>query len=295
MVDTSALNELIAALRIETAQNSISPETIAGILYRISALLAGATTDKEMEGFHNLQSLVGALQQQSALLLQQSTTLQQQANLQQQDLTQLQDKVEDNEDDIAKLQPSLTSLQAKYQGLRDTLFIAAEVKDRFLTIRGAQPLLDRNTVPYIFRRTRKVNRIRYRDAQGNTKKRKTKKRKGWHIMGGYDTIRLNERFEVSIDYRVHGKPKLEQSFSYHPMDFIKISTDKRGKKQVAYGKSMVSLWDDKLGKERVVKLRYGIAFAHNMQSNLVIQNLHSNIAEFSVIYDPVDKSWSFGK
>ena len=249
MVDTSALNELIAALRIETAQNSISPETIAGILYRISNLLAGATTDKEMEGFHNLQYIVNALQQQ--------------VNIHLQAYSQLQNRVDGNEEDISKINPALSSLQDLILGLRDTIMITAEVKDRFLTIEGAQPLLDKGLVPYIFRKTRKVNRIRYRDAQGQTKKRKTKKRKGWHIMGGYDTIRINANGEVAIDYRVHGKPKLEQSFSYHPMDFIKISTDKRGKKQVAYGKSLVSLWDDKLEKERVVKLRYGIAFSKN--------------------------------
>lgn len=282
MVDTSALNTLIAALRMETAQNSISPETIAGILYRISALLDGVTTDKEMEGFHNLNQGLNTLQQDLGDL--------------QLLVKALQGRMQLNENAITSIQSEISKLQQKLSNLRDTIFIAAEVKERLLTIKGAQPLLDRKTFPYIFRRTRKVNRIRYRDAQGNTKKRKSKKLKGWHIMGGYDTIRINANGEVSIDYRVHGKPKLEQSFSYHPMDFIKISTDKRGKKQVAYGKSMVSLWDDKLGKERVVKLKYGIAFAYNnMQANMIIQNLHSNIAEFNIIYDPVDKSWSFGK
>ena len=194
------------------------------------------------------------------------------------------------EDDIIILRNELTDIQ-------DIRTISVEVKDRFLTLQGAAPLWERKLIPYLFRLTKKANRKRYKNSAGVRIRKKNRPRKGWHLMGDRTTLNVDANtLEVSIKTTVHGNDKREASYSYHPMDFIKLSTDVGGHKQVAYGKRLISLWNDEKERERKVSLKYGIAFGYKMTGDGVpIESLCTNIAEFSVVYNPKDKSWSFSK
>ena len=194
------------------------------------------------------------------------------------------------EDDIIILRNELTDIQ-------DIRTICVEVKDRFLTLQGAAPLLERKLIPYLFRLTKKANRKRYKNSAGVKIRKKNRPRKGWHLMGNRTTLNVDATtFEVSINTTVHGNDKREASYSYHPMDFIKLSNDLNGHKQVAYGKRLISLWNEEKERERKVSLKYGIAFGYKMTGDGVpIESLCTNIAEFSVVYNPKDKSWSFSK
>lgn len=193
------------------------------------------------------------------------------------------------EDDIIILRNDINDIQ-------DIRTISIDVKDRFLTVQGAGPLLDKNMQPYLFRFTKKANRKRYTDSTGKRIRKKNKPRKGWHLMGDKDTLKIDKNtFEISINTTVHGANR-EPSYSYHPMDFIKQSTDKHGHKQVAYGKRLISLWNGENNSERKVELKYGIAFGfRNRIDGMPIEMLYTNIAEFSIIYDPKSCSWSFSK
>ena len=193
------------------------------------------------------------------------------------------------EDDIIILRNDINDIQ-------DIRTISVDVKDRFLTVQGAGPLLDKNMQPYLFRFTKKANRKRYTDSTGKRIRKKNKPRKGWHLMGDKDTLKIDKNtFEISINTTVHGANR-EPSYSYHPMDFIKQSTDKHGHKQVAYGKRLISLWNGENNSERKVELKYGIAFGfRNRIDGMPIEMLYTNIAEFSIIYDPKSCSWSFSK
>ena len=194
------------------------------------------------------------------------------------------------EDDIIFLRNDINDIQ-------DLRTISVEVKDRFLTLQGAAPLLERKLIPYLFRLTKKANRKRYKNSAGVRIRKKNRPRKGWHLMGDRTTLNVDANtLEVSIKTTVHGNDKREPSYSYHPMDFIKLSTDVGGHKQVAYGKRLISLWNDEKERERKVSLKYGIAFGYKMTGDGVpIESLCTNIAEFSVVYNPKDKSWSFSK
>ena len=194
------------------------------------------------------------------------------------------------EDDIIVLRNDINDIQ-------DIRIISVEVKDRFLTLQGAAPLLERKLIPYLFRLTKKANRKRYKNSAGVRIRKKNRPRKGWHLMGDRTTLNVDANtLEVSIKTTVHGNDKREASYSYHPMDFIKLSTDVGGHKQVAYGKRLISLWNDEKERERKVSLKYGIAFGYKMTGDGVpIESLCTNIAEFSVVYNPKDKSWSFSK
>ena len=194
------------------------------------------------------------------------------------------------EDDIIVLRNDINDIQ-------DIRTISVDVKDRFLILQGAAPLLERKLIPYLFRLTKKANRKRYTNSAGTRIRKKSKPRKGWHLMGNRTTLNVDATtLEVSINTTVHGNDKREASYSYHPMDFIKLSNDIDGHKQVAYGKRLISLWDEEKERERKVSLKYGIAFGYKIKGDgLPIDLLCTNIAEFSVVYDPKSRSWSFSK
>lgn len=193
------------------------------------------------------------------------------------------------EDDIIILRNDINDIQ-------DIRTISVDVKDRFLILQGAAPLLERKLIPYLFRLTKKANRKRYTNSAGTRIRKKNKPRKGWHLMGDRTTLNVDATtLEVSINTTVHGADR-EPSYSYHPMDFIKLSNDLNGHKQVAYGKRLISLWNEKKERERKVSLKYGIAFGYKIKGDgLPIDLLCTNIAEFSVVYDPKSRSWSFSK
>ena len=193
------------------------------------------------------------------------------------------------EDDIIVLRNDINDIQ-------DIRTISVDVKDRFLILQGAAPLLERKLVPYLFRLTKKANRKRYKNSAGVKIRKKNRPRKGWHLMGNRTTLNVDATtLEVSINTTVHGADR-EPSYSYHPMDFIKLSNDLNGHKQVAYGKRLISLWNEEKERERKVSLKYGIAFGYKITGDgLPIDLLCTNIAEFSVVYDPKSRSWSFSK
>jgi hypothetical protein len=204
-------------------------------------------------------------------------------------LETLDTEVVEAEDDIIILRNDINDIQ-------DIRTISIDVKDRFLILQGAAPLLERKLIPYLFRLTKKANRKRYKNSAGVKIRKKNKPRKGWHLMGDRTTLNVDATtLEVSINTTVHGADR-EPSYSYHPMDFIKQSTDKHGHKQVAYGKRLISLWNGENNSERKVELKYGIAFGYKTTGDgLPIDLLCTNIAEFSIIYDPKSCSWSFSK
>ena len=212
------------------------------------------------------------------------------------DITELKNNQKTTDEVIIEIEDNITLLNNRLNEIQDIRTITVEVKSRFLTVQGAEPLLAQGRLPYLFRLTKKTNRKRYTDSTGKRIRKKNKPRKGWHLMGDRNSLKIDSStFEVSINTTIHGADR-EPSYSYHPMDFIKLSNDLNGHKQVAYGKRLISLWNEEKEQERKVSLKYGIAFGYKRTGDgLPIDLLCTNIAEFSIVYDPVDKSWSFSK
>ena len=212
-------------------------------------------------------------------------------------ITELHTLLEEVDTQIIEIEDEIIFLRNDINNMQDIRTISVEVKDRFLILQGAAPLLERKLIPYLFRLTKKANRKRYTNSAGTRIRKKSKPRKGWHLMGNRTTLNVDATtLEVSINTTVHGNDKREASYSYHPMDFIKLSNDIDGHKQVAYGKRLISLWNEEKERERKVSLKYGIAFGYKIKGDgLPIDLLCTNIAEFSVVYDPKSRSWSFSK
>ena len=212
-------------------------------------------------------------------------------------IADLRSLLETLDTEMGEAEDEIIVLRNDINDIQDIRTISVDVKDRFLTLQGAAPLLERKLIPYLFRLTKKANRKRYKNSAGVKIRKKNRPRKGWHLMGNRTTLNVDATtFEVSINTTVHGNDKREASYSYHPMDFIKLSNDLNGHKQVAYGKRLISLWNEEKERERKVSLKYGIAFGYKIKGDgLPIDLLCTNIAEFSVVYDPKSRSWSFSK
>ena len=211
-------------------------------------------------------------------------------------ITDLRSLLETLDTEMGEAEDDIIVLRNDINDIQDIRTISVDVKDRFLILQGAAPLLERKLVPYLFRLTKKANRKRYKNSAGVKIRKKNRPRKGWHLMGNRTTLNVDATtFEVSINTTVHGADR-EPSYSYHPMDFIKLSNDLNGHKQVAYGKRLISLWNEEKERERKISLKYGIAFGYKTTGDgLPIDLLCTNIAEFSVVYDPKSRSWSFSK
>lgn len=174
-----------------------------------------------------------------------------------------------------------------------------------LVVRGHKQLRKEGYVPYLFRYTKK------RNFYGNESefKRKCDIKKGWNLYGSVHTVRLDKGV-LEINDTTHqtiDKPANEGEeliYSSKPEKFMHIHLRERDSLHtVAWGKSLVVMED--IGKGRTngkfsfrrLRFHFGLGFAKKMEPNQILitpANLVSNLAEFSIIYDPSLKRWHFG-
>lgn len=290
VVDFLALQERLQALT--TIYTSLTQGTADRNHIYLTPTTYNVGSDEHYTNADSIRIQQATTERAGAMRAQQVIDL----NAAKKDITELKNNQKTTDEVIIEIEDNITLLNNRLNEIQDIRTITVEVKSRFLTVQGAEPLLAQGRLPYLFRLTKKANRKRYTDSTGKRIRKKNKPRKGWHLMGDKDTLKIDRNtFEISINTTVHGADR-EPSYSYHPMDFIKLSTDKHGHKQVAYGKRLISLWNGENNSERKVELKYGIAFGfRNRIGGMPIEMLYTNIAEFSIIYDPKSCSWSFSK
>ena len=173
-----------------------------------------------------------------------------------------------------------------------------------LRLRGAQYLKEKGYVPYLFRYTRKRNRII--DQDGN--KLHGDIRKGWNVLGDGTTVQIGPLGEVKIRKMAVKHPDIEldelEDYQTQPKFFIKEAIDETtGRPYVPFGKSRIDLvlkQQDGSYKQRKVSLLYGIAFASyttGKRERLDIGKLVTPIVPFhvSTIYISGNRRWIFEK
>ena len=290
VVDFLALQERLQALT--TIYTSLTQGTADRNHIYLTPTTYNVGSDEHYTNADSIRIQQATTERAGAMRAQQVIDL----NAAKKDITELKNNQKTTDEVIIEIEDNITLLNNRLNEIQDIRTITVEVKSRFLTVQGAEPLLAQGRLPYLFRLTKKANRKRYTDSTGKRIRKKNKPRKGWHLMGDRNSLKIDSStFEVSINTTIHGADR-EPSYSYHPMDFIKLSNDLNGHKQVAYGKRLISLWNEEKEQERKVSLKYGIAFGYRRTGDgLPIDLLCTNIAEFSIVYDPVDKSWSFSK
>jgi hypothetical protein len=84
-----------------------------------------------------------------------------------------------------------------------------------------------------------------------------------------------------------------------PVCLLHIKTDKRGNKYVPWGLSKIYMNDfHRKGVERMLRLPYAIGFAKEKpigRTTITADDLVSNLAQFSIIYDRENELWQASK
>ena len=134
-----------------------------------------------------------------------------------------------------------------------------------LYVRGAKTLVAAGYTPYLFRYTKKRNRVNV----GNVK-RHGPVRKGWNVLGKADTVSIGDNEQVLIDASVIDRTyDGDQQYRHEARYFVKDAADKDGSRLASFGKIriMVSEKQGKLMVPRKVRLQYGIAFSSAKADN----------------------------
>ena len=330
-IDVKSLTQIISDFRKLQSKDSVSPESLGAILQRIADLLATAGTSDTvtaiqtlLNGFKAAGQAVCSIEQGAAdrnnilaniravdlgngsiatasnnLFIKQATTERAGAMRAQQvvDLNNARNR-------IAEILPLLEKIQAKLgmtdgtKGLYNTAQISVAVVNGTLRIYGAQQLIADGYVPYLFRHTRKRNQWGDKlviEAGGATKKY-CDKRKGWNLYGSVHSVKISGSFSTNS--------KTDQStvavgYSTSPDALVTVHIRRDGTPSIGWGRSTISMLDPKNpNKHRMIRLRFAVGLAKKMlpgRSLITTANLASSLAEFSIIYNPNTKLWTFGK
>lgn len=332
-INVKSITQLISEFRALQAKDAITPESLGYILQRLADLIATAGTSetvteikKLLDGFKLAGSAVVSISQSTpdrnhiyvhqeklnlqngvkydsnGIFIQQATTERAGAMRAQQviDLNNTRRAVADIEKILEQVQIKLGMTEGT-RGLYNNAQITVQVSDGSLLLFGGSQLVADGYVPYLFRQTRKRNRWydRYAIGAGAPMKKYCDKRKGWNLFGSVHTVKLNGTV-LMFTTSLHSFMSKEASgYTSSPTALVRCFTNSRGEPCFAWGRSVVSLLDPKNPKKhRMIRLRFAVGFAKKIfpgRTRITPANLVSSLAEFSVIYNPTDKSWHFGR
>ena len=175
-------------------------------------------------------------------------------------------RLDDAERDIFYLRKAIGSVGGGGTGQLLPIALRIGKGGEPLRVLGALPLIEKGYFPYLFRYSRKTNRITDRDDHDELIKKHGPIRKGWNMVGKAGTIKVANDGTVTIGKNAFKHPLIDtEQLEDRQTDakfFLKEDVDYRGNPYVSYGKAHVSLTRMKGGVEmrRKVRLLYGIAF-----------------------------------
>lgn len=331
-IDTKSLTDIITEFRALQVKDAVSPESLGYILQRIVDLLATAGTSetvsniqKLLDGFKAAGQAITALSQGKAdrnhiyatkstvnlatgaitssegIFIQQATTERAGAMRAQQviDLNAAKKSVSELEKLLASVQSEIEKLKGSSgsgQGGGLTPISVQTEGDR-LYVLGAHNLILAGYIPYLFRHTRKRSRFNAKDVEKT--KKYCRERRGWNLFGSCYTVRMDGN---KFTFNASGKSQYtleSDNYSDSPQTLVTEHVDVNGIPTVAWGRGCISLLDPRnSNKRRMIRLRFAIGFSRIItpgRKRVTTADLVSTLAEFSLVYDPNLKSWSFSK
>ena len=203
------------------------------------------------------------------------------------DLAATQKSVQDNSSTI-------TSIKAK----TDCPRIAIDVIDGKLHVTNYAHYINNGYFPFVFRLTSKRNRC---TLDNYPEKKRGAKHKGWHVIGGLpNNVKIDAygyvKFRTSPLEDWGGDKDAVFSHSYEP-DYVVGVKGTGDKRYVPWGKKKVKVAKD-TSRYMMRRFRFAIGFGKAYERDIFYLSparLGSNLAEFSVIFDPITKKFHFGK
>ena len=248
-----------------------------------------------------LSEMVNQLQTTVSTNSEQLTNLTEVADYCSESIADLSENLQVTKEDLATTHESvvvnaksITSIKAK----TDCPRISVEVIDGCLRVWGASYYIKNGYIPFVFRFTSKRNKW---DLENRPDEKRGRLNKGWHVIGGHSD---NVKFDNEL-YAMFRKSPLSQ---WHALKDAPISHSYEAKylvgaigsgetMYVPWGKKQVKVTSES-GTYLMRRFRYAIGFGKTYERNWISLSpnmLASNLAEFSVIFDPSRKVFVFGK
>ena len=216
-------------------------------------------------------------------------------------IADLAENLQVTNDDLAATQKSveenargITSIKAK----TDCPRIAVEVVDGKLRVYNASYYTKNGYYPFVFRFTSKRNRC---TLENYPNRKRGAKNKGWHVIGGLpNDVKIDSNgcvmFRTSPleDWHHLGNDLISHSYEAKYVVGAKGTDEKM---YVPWGKKKVRVTSNH-GTYLMRRFRFAIGFAKEYTRDLMgitPAHLASNLAEFSVIFDPCTKEFHLGK
>ena len=216
-------------------------------------------------------------------------------------IADLTENLQVTNDDLAATQKSveenargITSIKAK----TDCPRIAVEVVDGKLRVYNASYYTKNGYYPFVFRFTSKRNRC---TLENYPDRKRGAKNKGWHVIGGLpNDVKIDSNgcvmFRTSPleDWHHLGNDLISHSYEAKYVVGAKGSDEKM---YIPWGKKKVRVSSNH-GTYLMRRFRFAIGFAksfNNVFATITPAHLVSNLAEFSVIFDPCTKEFHLGK
>ena len=165
--------------------------------------------------------------------------------------------------------------------------IAIEIVNGELRVYGGGQLAQAGYVPYLFRNTRKRNRDKIHTDGADATYGPVSK--GWHLFGSRKSVKVEgtvAKFSTNISKEFHEDA---HGFTTDPIALVHPCTHDDGKVTLPWGRSSIRLYDWRAHQNRMVRLRFAIGYAKSVdhgRGKVNVLNLVSNLAEFSVVYNP---------
>ena len=216
-------------------------------------------------------------------------------------IADLTENLQVTNDDLAATQKSvlenargITSIKA----VTDCPRIATSVINGKLQIYNFRYYIQNGYNAFVFRFTSKRNRC---TLQNFPEKRRGDKHKGWHVIGGLpNNVKFDSNgfamFRTSPLEEWHDLKDAPFTFAYAP-DYIIGVKDTAEKRYVPWGKKKVKLVNNR-GHYMMRRFRFAIGFGKSYERDIAWLSpgkLASNLAEFTVIFDPLTEEFHFGK
>ena len=204
------------------------------------------------------------------------------------DLTATQKSVQDNSSTI-------TSIKAK----TDCPRIAVDIVDGKLHVYNTSYYTKNGYYPFVFRFTSKRNRC---TLENYPDRKRGAKNKGWHVIGGLpNDVKIDSNGCVMFRtspledwHMIENGVIISHSYEAKYVVGVKGTGEKM---YVPWGKKKVRVSSNH-GTYLMRRFRFAIGFAksfNNVFATITPAHLVSNLAEFSVIFDPCTKEFHLGK
>ena len=216
-------------------------------------------------------------------------------------IADLTENLQVTNDDLAATQKSVEENVRGISSIKqitDCPRIATSVINGKLQIYNFRYYIQNGYNAFVFRLTSKRNRC---SLQNFPEKRRGDKHKGWHVIGGLpNNVKFDSNgfamFRTSPLDEWHDQKDAPFTFAYDP-DYIIGVKDTAEKRYVPWGKKKVKLVNDR-GHYMMRRFRFAIGFGKPYERDIAWLSpgkLASNLAEFTVIFDPLTEEFHFGK